>query len=619
MKDEFSRLLTKLQSIEFDPIRDCSNQIGQWLSDDCIDDSSKQEIVDLIQSANLNELRDRFYRELEFGTGGLRGIIGAGINRMNQYVIGRATQGLANYIVRYGNEAMTRGVAIAYDSRHFSKEFAEEAAAVLAANKINVHIFPTLNTTPCLSFAVRQLHAMAGICITASHNPAAYNGYKVYWEDGGQIIPPVDREILNEVFAVKSFSEIQKISFAEGVKQNLIRYISKTTMENYYQTVCKYQLYPAISKDISIVYTPLHGTGGPHAKELLHRWEYKNLFVVPEQAEPDGRFPTVRKPNPEETDALDLAFAHAERLNANIVLATDPDSDRLALAVRESEATRNLFKPQAHGNFVFLNGNQTAALLLDYIIQARKDRKELKSTDKLLKTIVTSELLKRIAENSGVETIDTLTGFKWIGGVMTSWDKDPKHKSTFLFACEESFGYITGDYVRDKDGLAALCQATEMVALLHSQGKTPCERLVELFHNFGAWQETLISVELFGESGATRIKTLMNTMRSNPKLTFGGIPVQAIIDYKDQSRKRIKDGKLELHENVVTLPPSEVIQFFLNDGSSISMRPSGTEPKIKFYISVCTKTGNVINDYKETLDRLRKLEEEIKQFVESSN
>jgi phosphoglucomutase len=609
------RVIQSLTTPEFAPVKDCSERIRAWLTDSCIDDASKAEVVSLIEKKNVSELRDAFYRELEFGTGGLRGVIGAGNNRMNNYVVRRATQGLANFIRKQGPDAMRRGVAIAYDSRRFSDVYAREAASVLAANGIHAHLFKSLNTTPALSFAVRALKCISGICVTASHNPPQYNGFKVYWEDGAQIVPPVDAGILEEVFAVKSFSESRHMSFEEGQKSGLIHYISDDVNQNWYNAIQSLRIYPELHSSLKVVYTPLHGTGAPHAREVLRSWGFQDVFVVPEQEAPDGNFPTVKKPNPEEPEALSLAISHAERLGADIVVATDPDSDRLALVVRDPQAAKGLFAQQAFGDFVLLNGNQTGAIMIDYLLDGYRTKGRLRPSHKIVKTIVTSELHARICARYGVEIFNTLTGFKWIASLVREWETSGKKDHEYLFGTEESFGYMPGPYVRDKDGIGALAQAAEMAAVLKSRGKTACDRLKEIFAEFGAWQESLINVDLVGEEGALRIRRMMETMRANPKKTFCGVPVAKVFDYKLCTVQNRTNNGFELSSEKITLPPSDVLQFELDDGSRISMRPSGTEPKIKFYVSVCTKGANVDQAYAETLRRISDLNAEINAFV----
>jgi phosphoglucomutase len=602
----------------FPELTDCKERISTWLSSQQISAEDKKSVLDLLANKETQELRDRFYKELEFGTGGLRGIIGAGTNRMNIYVVRRATQGLANYIKSRGEKAMSQGVAIAYDSRHFSLAFARSAGEVLAANGIRVFLFPTLQTTPALSFAIRKLGCISGICVTASHNPPQYNGFKVYWDDGAQIIPPHDKGILAEVFKITSWSEALLSDFDEKMKQGMIQYIGDEVLDDYYLAVKTLQLFPNAQKDLNIVYTPLHGTGSVPMRRALESWGYKNIFIVPEQEHPDGNFPTVRKPNPEEPAALKLAIELAEKTNADLVLATDPDSDRLALVVRDEKMAAGPLKNQAHGKYVLLNGNQTGALLIEHLLRGLKEKNLLKPAHKIVKTIVTSELHTRICQKYGVEIFDTLTGFKWIAGLVRSWEEQNKTDHEYLFGTEESFGFMPGPYVRDKDGIGAACMAVEMLSVLRSQGKTACQKLFEVFEEHGSWHEDLINVDLEGEQGAQRIARMMNEMRKNPQQTFSGVRVAKMYDFKEKKVLQQKEnGAFETSKESINLPKSDVLQFELTDGSKISMRPSGTEPKLKFYLSVCTQKKDVLTDYSTTLQRIAGLQAEIKGFVDS--
>jgi phosphoglucomutase len=595
-------------------------RITLWMSDASVEADGKTEIQTLLQQKSVHELRDRFWRELEFGTGGLRGVVGAGSNRMNGPVIRKATQGFANYILKQGTEAQHRGVVIAYDSRLSSRFFAEQAASVLAANGIQVYLFDQIQTTPCLSFAVRNLKCIGGLCITASHNPPQYNGYKVYWEDGAQITPPHDTAILAEVFAVTRYDQARSMSYASAVAKNLVKNVPTATVDSYFARVKELQLEPALNKDISIVYTPLHGTGALPTRRALGEWGYKNLHIVPEQEQPNGHFPTVKKPNPEEPSALELAIQQAQDRKADIVLATDPDSDRLALVVRDPKAAQGSFKHQAFGEYVFLNGNQTGALMIHYILSQLKAQGKLKPYYKIIKTIVTSDLHARICSSNGIEIFDTLTGFKWIAGLVNDWERQGKTDHKYLFGTEESFGFMPGDYVRDKDGIGALCQAVEMSASFKNKGLTHCDVLLALFEKHGAWQEDLITVDLEGEKGAQRITRLMKAMREAPMTTFAGTQVQALLDYKLQSKKHMTGNMAGQTETFAQLPESDVLQLELVDGSKISMRPSGTEPKIKFYISVCTPSEDSMSSqdaYARSVERVNIFRGTIHDYVAS--
>lgn len=594
-------------------------RVALWMEDPSVEVEGKKEIVDLIEQGNLDQIRERFWRELEFGTGGLRGVVGAGSNRMNGPIVRKATQGFANYILKQGPKAVQRGVVIAYDSRLSSRYFAEQASSVLAANQIPVFLFNEVQTTPCLSFSVRHLGCVGGLCITASHNPPQYNGYKVYWEDGAQITPPHDKAILAEVFAVTEYKQARYTPFQDAVQAGLVKTVSSETIDAYFAQVKNLQLEPSIKKDIRIVYTPLHGTGAAPTQRALNEWGYTHLHIVPEQAKPDGHFPTVKKPNPEEPLALKIAIAQAAEQKADIVLATDPDSDRLALVVRDPKSAQGLFKQQAFGDYVFLNGNQTGALMIDYILSTRQRLGLLKPEHKVIKTIVTSDLHSRICRHYGIEILDTLTGFKWIAGVVNDWERRGLKDKKYLFGTEESFGFMPGDYVRDKDGIGALCQAVEMSAAFKAQSISHCEKLLEIFAKHGAWQEDLITVDLEGEEGARRIGRLMNQMRSQPLSTFAGTPVNAVYDYQLQIKRTQKSGTFNSGETFAELPKSDVLQLELEDGSKISMRPSGTEPKIKFYVSVCTQANKTSAEqaYLESVSRVELFRKAINDYVAS--
>ncbi|MEY2988267.1 MAG: hypothetical protein RJB13_1788 [Pseudomonadota bacterium] len=598
---------------------ECAERLNLWLTDPSVDASERAEIEQLIATQEIDELRDRFWRELEFGTGGLRGVVGAGSNRMNGPIVRKATQGFANYILKQGEQAQRRGIVIAYDSRLTSRFFAEQAAGVMAANGIRVQIFDHIQTTPCLSFAVRHLNCIGGLCITASHNPPQYNGYKVYWEDGAQITPPHDKAILGEVFALTRYQEAKFMNFNEAVTSELVRNVSTETIDEYFKKVRELQLEPDLPKNISIVYTPLHGTGASPARRALTEWGYKNLHIVPEQEKPDGHFPTVSKPNPEEPSALSLAIEQAAQRQADIVLATDPDSDRLALVVRDPKASRGTFKHQGYGDYVFLNGNQTGALLIHYILETRKRAGRLLPEHKIIKTIVTSDFHKEICASYDVEIFDTLTGFKWIAGVVNEWEREGRKDCKYLFGTEESFGFMPADYVRDKDGIGALCQAVEMSAAFKSGGKTHCEVLLELFMKHGAWQEDLVTVDLEGKEGASRIQRIMSHMREKPVTSFASTAVTKLIDYQKQTTIYVDGKSTSQNSSFDSLPKSDVLQLILEDGSKISLRPSGTEPKIKFYISVCTRTQNQANHaqnaYATSVNRVALFRAEIDRLI----
>lgn len=573
-------------------LNDCLARIDAWLCDPSIEGPERQEISELVRRGDVAELRERFYMELEFGTGGIRGVRGAGTNRLNRYVVRRAVQGLANYILKSDPGAAARGVAIAHDSRISSDEFALEAALTLAANGVRAWLFPTLQTTPCLSFAVRHLHCVSGICVTASHNPPQYNGFKIYWEDGAQVSAPQDKGLLEEVFQVKEWAQAKRMTRAAAVEAGLLRSVPAEVEEAYFATLDGLKTFAAPPAPVKIVYTPLHGTGAVPARTALARWGYRDLFVVPEQAEPDGNFPTVAKPNPEERAALALALKHAARLQADCAMANDPDSDRLAVVVRCTGPERAAFADQAEGDFVFLNGNQTGALLIDHVLRRAKATGKLHPDHRIVKTIVTSDLHTAIAAQYGVPVDETLTGFKWIAALIRPWGSPSAPGKRYLFGTEESYGYMPGDYVRDKDGIGALCQGAEMVAALKSEGKNACSRLLELFAEHGAWADDLINVDLEGEAGAARIKRIMASFREGPDaFAFGGAFVpSAVLDFQAQTIRERKAGGYELQQHAV-LPRSDVLQVRYADGSKLSMRPSGTEPKLKFYLQARVPVG----------------------------
>ncbi len=590
----------------FSSLSDCKQKIITWLEDTCIEMPDKHEIIELIQNKNITELRDRFYTDMEFGTGGIRGIVGQGFNRLNKYIVRRVTQGYANYIMKCGNSVQNKGIVIAYDSRNTSEFFAKQAASVLCANNIPVFLFPTLQTTPALSYAIRKLKCTGGLCITASHNPAQYNGIKVYWDDGAQIIAPQDEGILKEVFSVTQFSEAKYISIEQAKEKKLFHIISEEVINSYFEDIKTLSLVPDNQKKpLNIVYTPLHGTGKIPALKALSIWGFKEVFVVPEQAEPDGNFPTVKKPNPEEKDALLIAINHANKRGAELVCATDPDSDRLALAVYCPSMANGILKHQSLDNYVLLSGNQTGALLIDHILNRMTSQNTLNKSHKIIKTIVTSDLHEHICKEYGVEIFNTLTGFKWIAGLVRQWEEN-KSENKYLFGTEESYGYMPRNSVRDKDAISSLCLAAEMTSYLKYQGLNLCDYLFQIFKKHGAWQEELINVDLYGEAGVKRIQNLMAAMRKNPIKVWNKVNVKEMRDYTNPATQA------QYH-----IPYSNVLQFFLEDGSKISMRPSGTEPKLKYYISACTKNENVELAFQQTLEKIEKIKLELSLFTET--
>lgn len=517
------------------------------------------------------ELVESFYRDLEFGTGGLRGIMGTGTNRMNKYTVGTATQGLANYLQACFSDLREISVAVAFDSRNNSSFFARITAEVLAANNIKVFLFENLRPVPELSFAVRQLKCQSGIVITASHNPKEYNGYKVYWNDGGQLVPPHDRNVITEVNKIRSIDEIR----FKG-NDSLIHLIGKEIDDAYLKMLKSLSLSPDVIKhqhDLKIVYSPIHGTGAILVPPALKEFGFTSVNTVDEQMIPDGNFPTVHSPNPEEKAAMTMAIEKAKVINAELILATDPDSDRVGVGVKDT-----------HGNYILLNGNQSATLLIYYLITQWKAKGKLTGKEFIVKTIVTSELLKDIALSYGVESYDVLTGFKYIAEKIRLFEG----VKTFIGGGEESYGYLVGDSVRDKDAVVSCCILAETAAWAKDQGLSMYELLINIYQEYGFYLEDLISITKKGKSGAEEIQQMMQNYRNNPPKTINGMKVVLIKDYKFQKETNLQTGA----EKPIDLPKSDVLQFFLESGSKITVRPSGTEPKIKFYFGVKGKLEN---------------------------
>lgn len=537
--------------------------MDEWLASP-IDEADKEELKAMIANGDETELTDSFYRELEFGTGGLRGIMGIGSNRMNKYTVGSATQGLANYInLQFPDEQAS--VAIAYDSRNNSNFFAQVAADILSANGIKVYLFEELRPTPELSFAIRELGCKSGIVVTASHNPKEYSGYKVYWDDGAQIIAPHDSNIISEVRKISSFDRIKFEANSE-----LIQSIGQDIDEKYLNAVADLSLAPEAIKnqsDLSIVFSPIHGTGITMVPRVLEKFGFNNVTVIEEQAKPDGNFPTVVYPNPEEKEAMTLALRKAKEVDADLVMATDPDADRVGIAIKTES-----------GEFELLNGNQTGALLIYYLCLQWKQNGKLDGTQYVVKTVVTTELIKDIANYFGIECYDTLTGFKHIAGLIKKFEG----QKTFIGGGEESYGYLIGDFVRDKDAVASCAMIAEMAAWAKDQDKSIEELLEEVYSQFGMYLEDLISLTKKGKSGAEEIQEMMKQYRSNTPDMIVGSKIEWLIDYESQKAKNLLTGE----EHTLDFPKSNVLQFVTTDQSKISMRPSGTEPKIKFYISV---------------------------------
>ena len=560
-----------------------------WLSDQ-YDSETRKQVKDLIDN-NPDELLESFYKNLEFGTGGLRGIMGIGTNRMNTYTVAMATQGFANYIKMMFPNIQQPQIAIAYDCRNNSKEFARTSAEVMSANGIKVFIFNSLRPTPELSFAIRELKCQAGIVITASHNPKEYNGYKAYWEDGGQLVNPHDKNVITEVEKITDFS---MVNF--NANENLIEYLDEKFDEIYINKILDLSLSPdAIKKqqDLVFVYTPIHGTGGQIIPNLFRKAGFKNIHCVEEQMIVDGNFPTVVSPNPEEKAALTLAIEKAKQVNADVVLATDPDADRVGIAVKDE-----------NGEFILLNGNQTAAILTYYLLARWNELGKITGKEYIVKTIVTTELLFDIANKFKVEKFDVLTGFKFIADTILN-----NPEMTFIGGGEESYGFLIGDFVRDKDANSACFMIAEIAAWAAEQNKTLYQILKEIYKEFGFYKEGLLSLTKKGISGSEEIKNMMHKFRNEPPKEILGSKIVEIKDYKTSVCKNINAGL----ETTINLPKSDVLQFFTEDGTKISIRPSGTEPKIKFYFGIKTKLNNIAdfevvnNELNDKINNLIKL------------
>jgi len=563
----------------------------------------RQQIKDLLAKNDINELSDRFYTELEFGTGGIRGVIGGGYNRINTFIIQKTTQGLANYI----NKAVSTGkgsVVIAYDSRRFSDVFAEEAAKILCANGIKTFLFSSLRPTPELSFAVRYLKATSGIVITASHNPAEYNGYKVYWDDGGQITPPHDTGIVGEVRNVHG-ADIKHISKDDALASGMLVMTDSAVDTPFIDMVKNLSLRPELirqqGKNLKVVYTPLHGTGAMPVERALSEMGI-NVIFVEEQKAPDGNFPTVKFPNPEEASAMKMALDLAAKVNADLVLGTDPDADRLGIAV-----------PNGKG-YTLVTGNQLGALLLDYIVTTRKELGTLPKKAAFIKTIVTTELQRMMAEANGVICYDVLTGFKYIGEKIREFEAQ-ENGPVFIFGGEESYGYLCGTDVRDKDAVSSATMTVEMAMYHVSQGRTVLQRLEQIYETYGYFQEILISTYFKGQSGNQVMSGLMTAMRTQPFTTLAGQPVVLVKDYKDHTTLTMAT-KTKVED--IKLPSSNVLQFVCGDGSIITARPSGTEPKIKFYASCRSKPGIPLDEAKAAVaQKLGLIKDELEKLIQN--
>ncbi|MGR6116066.1 phospho-sugar mutase [Aeribacillus composti] len=556
----------------------------RWISKEDIDQELKQQLLE--KANNELELEDCFYKSLEFGTGGMRGEIGPGTNRMNIYTIRKASEGLARYIESFGEEAKRRGVVIAYDSRHKSPQFAMEAAKTIATHGIQTYVFDELRPTPELSFAVRYLNAFSGVVITASHNPPEYNGFKVYGEDGGQIPPKIADEIIKKVNEVENELEVA-VENEDILKQKgLIKIIGAEIDEAYNEKIKTISLNPNLAKevDVKVVFTPLHGTANKPVRRALQSLGYQNVTVVKEQELPDPNFSTVASPNPEEHAAFELAIREGKRIDADILIGTDPDADRLGVAVKNDK-----------GEYIVLTGNQTGAILLNYILSEKKKKGLLPENGVVLKTIVTSEIGRAIAEEYGLKTIDTLTGFKFIGEKIKEFEQTKQYK--FQFGYEESYGYLIGDFARDKDAVQAAVLAVEVCAFYKKKGLTLYDGLMEIFNRYGYYREGLKSLTLKGKDGAEQIKRILESFRQNPLVEIAGKTVTIIEDYLTSERTLLQSNKKE----TIDLPKSNVLKYFLEDGSWFCLRPSGTEPKVKFYFAV---QADSLNNSEKALEEL---------------
>ena len=560
----------------------------QWLDSNSIDSSTKDIIKDMMLN-NIEQFNESFYRNLEFGTGGLRGIMGIGTNRMNQYTVAMATQGFANYIIESNPNKEIKAV-ISFDNRNNSKEFAQITARVMAANGFTVFLFKELRPTPELSYAVRYFGCDAGVMLTASHNPKDYNGYKAYWNDGGQLVSPHDTLVIEKVMKITDYSQVK-------IQENLdnITILEKSFDDKYLEEVLKLSLNPQIinkHSDIKICYTPLHGTGITLVPKALEMYGFKNINIVSQQAIIDGNFPSCKSPNPEEHSAMELGIKLAKEIDADILLATDPDADRVGIAVKDQ-----------CNEFILINGNQTATVLTYYILKTLKETSRLKGNEYTIKTIVTSELIKKVSESFGVKNYDVFTGFKFIADKILQLEG----KEKYICGGEESYGFSIGDFVRDKDAVSACCMIAEVCAWAKEQGKTFFDILLDIYLEYGFFKEELISITKQGKQGAEEIQNMMLVFRENPPKTLIGLEVVRIKDYQKQLNIDLKNNT----EEALDFPKSNVLQFFLEDGSKVSVRPSGTEPKIKFYFGVYNKLHS-IEDYPELL---KKANEKISRII----
>ncbi len=552
-----------------------------WCTNSIFDENIKKELLKI--KDNQKEIEDRFYKSLEFGTAGLRGVMGAGTNRMNKYTVMKATQGLANFIIK--ERGQNRGVAISYDSRNMSKEFSEYTALCFNANGIKTYIFESLRPVPELSFAVRKLGCISGIMITASHNPPKYNGYKVYWEDGAQITAPNDKQIINEVNSVTKYEDIKTIEKETAISKGLYNVIGKEIDDEYIEELKKLVLNKEIIKEegkkLKIVYTPLHGTGNIPVRRILKELGFENVYVVPEQEKPDGNFPTVEYPNPEDKKAFKLALELAQKVEADVVLATDPDADRLGVYAKDSKTN----------TYMGFTGNMSAMLIAEYLLSQRKERKMLSNNGAMVTSIVSTDLAKAISKKYNIKLFEVLTGFKYIGEKIRQFQETKEYKYEFGF--EESYGCLSGTYARDKDGIAAVTTLCEAAAYYKSKGLTLYDQMLNIYKEYGYYMEDTVAITLEGKDGAEQIKNIMEKVRNNPPSEIGKHKVIKFIDYKKEIKINMQNGK----EEKTNLPNSNVLYFELENDNWCCIRPSGTEPKIKFYLGV--KSNSEENAKKE--------------------
>lgn len=568
---------------------DYMKKYEEWTENEIFDEKTREELKSI--KDNEEEIKDRFYKDLEFGTGGLRGVIGAGTNRMNYYTVGKATQGLANFIKKEKGE--NKGVAIAFDSRRMSPEFGKRAALILNANGIKTYLFDSLRPTPELSFAVRELKCIAGIVITASHNPPEYNGYKVYWEDGAQITAPKDKQIITEVNNISDYAEIKLMSEEEATKKGLFHIIGKEIDDRYMEELHKLVLNPEVikemAKSIKIVYSPFHGTGNLPVRRILKELGFEQVYVVPEQELPDADFTTLEYPNPEDPKAFELALKLAKKVDADIVLATDPDADRLGVYAKDTKT----------GEYKSFTGNMSGLLIAEYELSQKREKGLLPRNGALVKTIVSSNMADQIVKEYNIKLIEVLTGFKYIGEQIKLFEQN--HKYEYLFGYEESYGCLVGTHARDKDAVDAVMCLCEAAAFYKKQGLTLWDQMINIYEKYGYYKEGLASITLKGADGAAKIQNMMSALRNDPPIKIGKWDVLAVRDYRIQERKEMKTGET----SKLDLPVSNVLYYELSNDAWCCVRPSGTEPKIKFYIGVRSNS----------LESSEKQEEELKKEV----